>query len=68
MVAFGKTSNVGKEVITLLLTGCSDNLITEGIVITFVDHQHPDAINELLARNLGIEVTNSNLVQGWNHC
>lgn len=60
VVAFGKFRGVGKEVMKLLLTKCPDNLITEGIVITFVEHQHPESINELLARDLGIEVINSN--------
>lgn len=61
MVAFSKGHNFNNEIMTLLLTRCPDNQITEGIVITFVGkHQHPELINKLLAKNLGIEVTNSN--------
>lgn len=67
VIAFGKLHNAGKEVITFLLTRYTDNLITEGIAIILVQN-HPESINELLARNQPIEVTNSNLVQGWNHC
>lgn len=63
VVALGKASGLSEQVMTLLLTRCPGNMITEGIVLAVATYGVKVSMEALLAWNPDVEVCDLGLVE-----